>query len=257
MGSDTPSTSHTDRTHSAGMHTPTSAVHFGLNVRAGGKHGLRIDRSTYAIINKRSSTYVSRERFPQLWEAVADSYEDEDHRILTDEWCAAQQKRALENFDLNMQYFASLDRDEFNEAIDKSVTSRRKMREVTDLNDWDDVPGVYVMVLDDFRQVYVGVTTARGGIKKRISRHWSDSKEFDRLLLGKVDESILSIDSFRALDTTRIFAMEDYEPMNKEDRIIRSIPAKFVLNRVAGGDGHLLGLSLAIGADVRHKRRLT
>jgi len=42
------------------------------------------------------------------------------------------------------------------------------------------------------------------GAKEHIRQHWSKTKQFDRLLWGSVTESIISIDSFRALDTTRI-----------------------------------------------------
>ena len=42
-------------------------------------------------------------------------------------------------------------------------------------------------------------------MKKRILGHWNRQKEFDHLICGKIEESILSIDSFGALDTTRIF----------------------------------------------------
>lgn len=233
---------------------PRSAVHFGLSVRAGSKYGLKIDRDTYATINKRSSTYFPRERAPKLWDALSDVYEDEDHRFMTDEWCEAHQARALENFDLNMAYFRSLDREEFDSAIDEAVKARRGMIEVTDLNDWDGEQGLYIMVLDEFKQAYVGVNVSDGGIKSRIRQHWNTNKAFDRLLWGKVDESIVSIDSFRALDTTRIFASRARNPFALEDKVINSIPSKFVLNRVMGGDGRSLGLGMTLGVNVMKRR---
>lgn len=70
-----------------------SAVHFGLNVRAGSKPGLRVDRDTYATINKRSSTYFPRERASELWDSLSDAYDDEDHRFMTDE-CVRRTKPA-------------------------------------------------------------------------------------------------------------------------------------------------------------------
>ena len=233
---------------------PRSALHFGLVVRAGSKYGLKIDRDTYATINKRSSTHFPRERAPKLWDALSDAYEDEDHRFMTDEWCEAHQARALENFDLNMAYFKSLDRNEFDRAIDEAVKARRGMVEVTDLNAWEGKQGLYIMVLDEFKQAYVGITLSEGGMKSRVRQHWSTSKAFDRLLWGKVNESIISIDSFRALDTTRIFAVRARDPYSLEDKVINSIPSKFVLNRVMGGDGRLVGLGMALGVDVMKRR---
>lgn len=44
-----------------------------------------------------------------MWEEVPEFYEDEDHCIFTDQWCARQRERALANFDLNTAYFGSLD----------------------------------------------------------------------------------------------------------------------------------------------------
>jgi len=227
-----------------------AAEHFGLVVRSGRKYGLTIDRDTYAVINKRSSFYWKREINPRLWDAIAGDYEDEDHRILTDEWCARQRDDALANFDLNMAYFASLDTTEFNSALSTAVAAQRGMREVHDLNDWKGKRGLYVMVLDRFRQVYVGVTESEGGVLKRVRQHWTQSKQFDRLLWGGVNESILSIDSFRPLDTTRIFAARVRDPFALEHKVIESLPSKFVLNRTFGGRGNLVGFASMLGADI-------
>jgi hypothetical protein len=227
-----------------------AAVHFGLEVRSGRKYGLRIDRDTYAVINKRSSFYWKREVNPRLWDAIAEDYEDEDHRFLTDEWCERQREDALANFDLNMAYFASLDTTEFNDAVDSAVAAQRGMHVVHDLNEWKGKRGLYVMVLDRFRQVYVGVTESEGGVLKRIQQHWTQSKQFDRLLWGGVNESILSIDSFRALDTTRIFAARVRDPFALEHKVIESLPSKFVLNRTFGGRGNLVGFASALGANI-------
>lgn len=231
-----------------------SAVHFGLNVRGGSRHGLHIDRDTYASINKRSSTHFPKELNPALWDAIDDYYEDEGHRFHTDEWCTAHQSRSLENFDLNMAYCKTLDPTEFETAVAKAVAAQKGMVEVTDLNEWDGKRGLYVMVLDEYKQAYVGVTESDGGVKARIRQHWSNSKAFDRLLWGRVDESIISIDSFRALDTTRIYAAKVRNPLSLENKVIESLPAKYLLNRIMGGDGRLIGLAAALGVDIIKKR---
>ncbi len=59
-----------------------------------------------------------------------------------------------------------------------------------------------MLVLDEYKQVYIGQST---DIKSRILHHRSKKKPFDRLIFGSVENSILSIDSFGALDTTRIY----------------------------------------------------
>lgn len=235
----------------------TSVIHFGLDVRSGTKYGLSIERETYAQINKRSSSYFPRESYPEgYWEAVAHNYDDADHRFMTDEWCRGHQARALANFDLNMAYFSTLDHDEFEAAVATAVAAQKGMVEVTDLNEWKGKRGLYVMVLDDFCQAYVGVTESESGVAGRIRQHWTSSKAFDRLLFGDVSDSILSIDSFRALDTTRIFAAKSRNPFDLEDKIIESLPSKFVTNRVAGGRGDMLGFLTGLGVDVFKRREL-
>jgi hypothetical protein len=46
----------------------------------------------------------------------------------------------------------SLDAAEFEEMVTEHVASRVNMRPVHDLNEWDHKPGIYVMVLDDYRE---------------------------------------------------------------------------------------------------------
>lgn len=212
-----------------------SAVHFGLKVRASQKFGLRIDRDTYARINKRSSRPRSfREFDPEKWDSVDSRYEDAEHRVYTDEWCAKYQAWARANYDLNMAYFATLNHDEFERALRHTVKSA-DLDEVTDLTHWHGVKGLYVMVLDDYCQVYVGAADNVGGIMARVRQHWSGGKQFDRLLWGSVETSILSIDSFRPLDTTRIFAVQSLAPFGEENELLETMPSKFTLNRVIGG----------------------
>jgi hypothetical protein len=51
-----------------------------------------------------------------------------------------------------------------------------------------------------------------------------------------VETSILSIDSFRALDTTRIFAMKTLDYFDEEISVLAQFPPKFALNRFMGGN---------------------
>ncbi|WP_181068023.1 hypothetical protein [Rathayibacter sp. AY1A7] len=50
---------------------------------------------------------------------------------------------------------------------------------MTDLQEWDDVEGVYVMVLNEYAPAYVG---ASAGLRKRVRSRWTGTKQFDRLL---------------------------------------------------------------------------
>lgn len=138
------------------------AEHFGLKVRGSRDLGLKMSRDTYARINLRSSAprqYRDDDHdLSEALDSVSDDpvSDDPERKILFDEWCAAHQKRALTNFDLNMAHFASLDHGEFEQALQHAISGRRKLAEVTDLTLWDGVPGLYIMVLDEYRQAYVG-----------------------------------------------------------------------------------------------------
>jgi len=141
-------------------------------------------------------------------------------------------ENALENFDLNMQYFKTLDKEEFNKELESFLSRNPQFKEVFNLNKYKDVPGYYILVLDEYCQTYIGTTDS---IKRRIMAHWSKNKHLDRLVFGTVDRSILSIDSFRALDTTRIFAYTIEDIFSIEDKIIKDFPNKYNLNRIDGG----------------------
>lgn len=184
----------------------------------------------------------------------------------TDNKCEYLQKQALENYDKNIKYFDSLDSEEFNKEIDAFLKNNPSFVPVYDLREYSGVAGVYIMVLDEYKQIYIGVTRSKLGIKGRIQAHWSNVKPLDRLIFGSVDYSILSIDSFRAYDTTRIYVEphpefsklvldENGEPkkhsfmgiqcnfwgadeylLSKEFELIKnSFSQKFLCNRCAGG----------------------
>ncbi|MDL5486025.1 GIY-YIG nuclease family protein [Microbacterium wangruii] len=211
----------------------TTCQHFGETVRRG-KYGFRLAREKYALPgNRRSSFYPRREDIGErAWEARAWRFADEEQRIYSDAYVDQQREAALQNFDRNMAFFARLDSDEFDVALISAVAAVPALKPVNDLRRWDSVAGVYIMVLDDYRQAYVGQAS---DIRTRIKQHWTGTKPFDRLVFGSPDSSVLSIDSFRSLDTTRIFAARTQVPHRLEAKIERSFPPDFLLNRVSGG----------------------
>ncbi|WP_394581208.1 GIY-YIG nuclease family protein [Cytobacillus firmus] len=197
--------------------------HFGVKVLEG-KRGLKLTRENYAIVSKKNS----------LVHFSMDIYADEEGKTYKDEWCINQLRDSLKNFDLNMQFFSLLNHDELCKEIEGFLERNRQWTEVTNLNLYDEKSGYYMMVLDEYSQLYIGTTK---NIKKRIKQHWSNSIPFDRLLfpMGNVDSSILSIDSFRALDTTRIYAYKTNNTFSSEDKFINEFSPKFMCNRLAGG----------------------
>ena len=197
--------------------------HFGLKIIEG-KHGLKLTRENYALAsNKNSLVHFSQ-----------DIYADEEGRVYSDEWCEEQLENCLKNYDLNMEYFSLLSHEDFNAEINKFLDEHKCFLEIFDLNLYEYKSGYYIMVLDEYCQLYIGTTN---NIKKRIRQHWSKSKPFDRLLfpMEAVNSSIISVDSFRALDTSRIFVYLTERTYDDEDLLINQFPAKFVCNRLAGG----------------------
>lgn len=213
--------------------TTSSAVeHFGELVRPG-KYGLRLTRDMYALVNKKSSTRIPEEFLTdELRAQLAPHYEDDALTIHTDEYCRRQREMALQNFDLNMAYFASIPQESFEDALEEMLRKHKRIRPVTDLKKLDGDWGAYVLVLDDYRQAYIGQAW---DMRKRIKSHWKGTKQFDRLLWGGVEESVMSIDSFRPLDTTRIFACKTMNYDTLETRLVNTFPPDFLLNRIGGG----------------------
>ena len=190
----------------------------------------------------------------------------EDAPYYTDKKCKRLQENALKNFDNNMRYFNSLNSEEFNNEINEFLKSHPTFEPVDDLRKYDGIAGVYIMVLDEYKQLYIGITRSKRGIKGRIQDHWSNTKPLDRLIWGSIEYSILSIDSFRAYDTTRIYVephpefkeqalYENGEPkkreflgeycnvwgsdeylFSKEFQLVKNaFSQKFLCNRCAGG----------------------
>lgn len=219
-----------------GTTTPAAAgcavEHFGERISPG-KYGHRLTRETYALVNKRSSTRIPANMLTEELRALlAPHYEDAELTSHTDEFCRRHREAALENFDLNMAFFAQIQSAPFESALAEMLRKNKRLRQVTDLRSLDREVGVYVLVLDDYRQAYIGQSS---DMRRRIRSHWSGTKQFDRLLWGGVGESVLSIDSFRALDTTRIFASCTFNVDAVESRLVRTFPPDYLLNRIGGG----------------------
>ncbi|MCM3317171.1 hypothetical protein M3603_10980 [Rummeliibacillus stabekisii] len=159
----------------------------------------------------------------------------------TDLVLEANKADRLYNYDRNMDYFRILNKEEFNIELKSFLSNNKSFVKITDLASLDGKSGYYIMVLDEYALAYIG--TSRD-IKKRIQQHWRMQMNFDRMIFGNKENSILSINSFRALDTTRIFVNLTSEIYSLEDKLISQFDNKYLLNRTSGG--LLNGLSDAI-----------
>lgn len=206
--------------------------HFGVIIREGTR-GYKLDRERYAIPNPHNSLDCVLEDSEKYWAKRGIAlYSDTDKKYYSDEWCKLHRQDCLENFDLNMQFFASLNHDMFEIELQHLLSACPKFTEVFDLKQYEKVAGYYIMVLDEYCQVYIGTTK---DIKARIQDHWSRGMPFDRLIFGGKTTSKLSINCFRPLDTTRIFAYPTKRTYITESTYIKYFSNQFVCNRLSGG----------------------
>ncbi len=177
------------------------------------------------------------------WRIPNSTYADFEH--YSDEWVQAQYEDCMLNYDYNMAYFSKLDFLDFDKTL-KNFVSENKFKQIEDLNEVDGTVGFYILVLDEYKQVYIGQAL---DIKRRILQHWSAKKSFDRLIFGTVETSVLSIDSFGALDTTRIFYKKrtNKNIHEQEEQLVAAFDDQYTLNRIAGGfNGKTLSMQTAV-----------
>lgn len=235
-----------------GHYTMARITYFGVDIIESDKNEL--NRENYAVIDKRPSTNI--EHFQKMYKRMPEEYskcfEDESCEAYTDSWCEKHREKCLKNFDLNMQYMEKISKEEFDSTLDAFIKKHRKIEQIFDLNDCKGMSGIYILVLDKYKQIYIGQST---NIKNRILSHWNKTKPFDRLLFGQVNKSILSIDVFGAFDTTRIYVYPTEDTYRVEAKLVREMSSKYMLNRTAGGIGdnsEMVNLEIAAGAKHRN-----
>lgn len=142
-------------------------------------------------------------------------------------------EKALQNFDCNMTRYSKLNGKLFNNYVKSILTSFPTANFVTNLTSFEKKSGVYIMILDNYSQLYIGGSK---DIALRIRQHWTNKMAVDRLIFGSVQNSKLSIDSFRALDTTRIIIIEEANWSDLEVAVSSLIPNEMNLQRTANGN---------------------
>lgn len=126
-----------------------------------------------------------------------------------------------------LEWIKRIDRLEFEKALNLFL-KKWPLTEISDLFDIAGSCGIYFMVLDEYKQCYIGKAK---NLKQRVMQHWTREK----------DASGTNVNTFRACDTTRIFAISVDEKayanlINRlEEAMIRSIDEMFLLNIMPGG----------------------
>lgn len=233
----------------------TKILHFGVSLDKT-KIRLNLTRENFAKIDRESYTKVpAHNKILENWDEWKKQKEtlefnelntricppglkfekEGDKLVLSEEYCKKYQDMCLQNYDLNMKFIKKLNHKTFEKMLDKFV-KKYNMMEVKDLKECKKKTGIYMAVLDNFNQLYIGQTTK--DLKERILNHWKLKPKFDRLLFGKVTESVIPYDSYGALDTTRIFIIyeQDKKKIDQiEKNLVQEIPQKYQTNRIGGG----------------------
>lgn len=231
-----------------------SITHFGITMKLKTR-GYKLTRENYALISNKSThgkniiyMHALKNNDEKLIKIYSEIYADKEGLIYRDEWCENHLVEVIRNFDLNMKFFERLDHVKFENEIEKFLR-KTNFFEIVDLNGYS-CSGYYVMILDKYCQVYIGTTK---DIKKRIRHHWAGGKMgFDKLICGLITKSKLSIDSFRALDTTRILVYPTVDIYCQEDEFINYFSKEFVCNRISGGAMEFGKLSAAANIKTRN-----
>lgn len=234
--------------------------HLGLRLR-GNESSLWLSPETYVTTSRRLHQgwphgSLSGDVSQPCWlgELCGSSYELDEggwHRKVAPELYDELREQALVNLELNLRYFGGLDRAAFSGMIDGLQERFARLRTMTDLTVLDGVPGVYVLVMDGYCQAYVGQS---GDMLRRIRQHWSYHRAINRLVWGDAETSVLPVDAFRALDSTRVLAWRTTRTDLYEQRVEAAVERQFSANRIEGGRGDLA--VLAARADGPRRRAL-
>lgn len=249
----------------------TYIIHFNTKIKKTNRNVLtrenyctpsrEVDYKTKHTLEEVKRFFETRGRYPLLVPSCYcaipnDIFTDYEH--FTEEFVNKHYQDCMRNFDLNMTFFKALDFAKFNRHL-MSFVKKNRFKEIFDLQEADGISGIYILVLDKYKQAYIGKSASSKGIKSRILSHWSGKKEFSRLIFGNVENSILPIEVFGALDTTRIFVREYHWSQDLDEierKLIERFDARYRLNRVAGGinaedDNTLRNLQLLNSRQVR------
>lgn len=168
----------------------------------------------------------------------------EQNKYLTD----FAKEKALKNYNLNIRYFINLNQEEFNRTL-TYLLNLYAFVEIKDLNEIKGRQGIYILVLDNYKQIYIGQTNR--DLKARILRHFNIEIPFQRVPFVRYDT--LPIDAFKPLDTTRIFTLFTSEQNvidEIESKLINECDKKFLLNKTIGGKANNyidLAIRLSVG----------
>lgn len=121
----------------------------------------------------------------------------------------------VQNVSFNLETFQSLNKSDFEKELNR-IVSRYHFVEVNDISSYKNC--LYLIVLDDYNQFYVG--KSERSLKNRMRKHWTAKIVPGRHLWnGGFESSRIKFDDFKMFDTTRIFVCEDIQTIINENII--------------------------------------
>lgn len=124
-----------------------------------------------------------------------------------------------DNYVTKLRY---LDKNILKKEIDNFLLEPPFFVQITDLNSLKGISGIYLMILDNYNNCYIGQSN---DMKRRIQRHWS-RKDY---LSGH------GIDLYKAKDTTRIFAFPTVKDLDDKEKIFIQEFKYDTINSLPGG----------------------
>ena len=92
--------------------------------------------------------------------------------VYNEEFIKRNKEAILKNLNLNLKFYTELDSEEFNKNLDKVLKLKKNngLKKVTDLKEYIGKKGIYIMVLDKYKQIYIG--QSKRDVVERIINHW-------------------------------------------------------------------------------------
>ena len=147
---------------------------------------------------------------------------EKEHKKRTDEYSDERYKeyirdidKYVQNVSLNLKTFQKLNKNDFESEIVR-IISKYHFIQVEDISSYKNC--LYLVVLDDYNQFYVG--KSEKSLKNRMRKHWTARIIPGRHLWnGGFESSRIKFDDFKMFDTTRIFVCEDIQKIIDENKV--------------------------------------
>lgn len=147
---------------------------------------------------------------------------EKEHKKRTDEYGNERYKeyihdidKYVQNVSINLESFLKLNKNDFESEIGR-IVSKYHFVQVENISSFKNC--LYLVILDDYKQFYVG--KSERSLKNRMRKHWTAKIVPGRHLWdGGFESSRIKFDDFKIFDTTRIFVCDDIQRIINENKV--------------------------------------